>query len=397
VKWHAFDVRRGLSFAYLRISKAVRADHKTLLLRCAQEDNGGVLRGAGDWSDYEWMIFAGMTRTEIDDLVGAGVAAFMPRFEATRYVEEVLAAALEEGDRDPDAIPDAIPRKTMRDPVQGGFIGDRDPDRDPGFDGSRQGSREGLDLVVFDYDIGGEVRYREVVEQRTNAVISRWNRAEQIRLRFPTPAVTSEECQPDRDPAIPRDPDAPVLRPVIRPVVHGTERNEEDPPQPPRGRGGQSSPRRRISDPRTRLQLENFWRWLIAARPKSLSREKWGGAKASSFRAILRQSMLSELEVGELLERVRNDLVAKFRDERWRAEIIEEKRSFRTYVGNGDWSTPLAPTIVNAIAQKPPAESAWDRRSYLVAKIEDPDVPEKEKEQFRAKLAELDAQAPRPS
>jgi len=366
--WHAFNVKRGLSIEYRRVPKPVRADHFTLLLRCAELENGGVIRNAGAFTDDDWLCLGIRTR-EVDALVAYGLARWVPSAQLPLVVprpdREVDPDRIATGSRDPLAIHDEIRQKTL----QEGSVTDRDMDRAI-HDEIRH--FEGCDLVVVDYDVGGEERNRELSEAGQKGAISRWNQPEQRSLPFPPakpPPPPPESCRDpsrsgletgSRDPAIGQANGQANAR-------HDTERHETLPPTPSLAGGGVSRSFVRHPSKSAWLRFQSFWTWLQQARPQGLDRHKWGGgAKKRARYVVWRQAEMEarlrrdkepdDEDVLALLDKAREDLGKKFRNGRWLRDASFQKWSVVTYFADEHYHIPLHPEAPTLTLVEDPAE-----------------------------------------
>lgn len=51
----------------LLASSTTRATWVWLLAYCVEQENGGIIKGAGSWSDREWGISCGVTKVEVEN------------------------------------------------------------------------------------------------------------------------------------------------------------------------------------------------------------------------------------------------------------------------------------------------------------------------------------------
>lgn len=333
MRWFAVNVERVDSPEYLEIDPEVRADHLAVLTRCARRDNSGVFRGAAAWGDRQCLAYMGLGREQLDALVAAHLAAWAP----TEAVDRMLADLTPGEDQELGDVPDdrrwtgpqhiavaAVRDHAMRDHASGERSRDvRSLDSSAPRDLSA--ISEATDLVVFDYDLFGQVRNARKTEVAEKANKVRWGQAQQL-------------------PLVPTSRDRPVrqqsdLSPITESLTESTARHGTD-PTPPKAppRGGGRSPRRGPT-PDERSALEGFWAWLHDARPASLDRFNWGGARRQTFAAICGTADEEGLTVVGMVERLRLHLEQAFRDTRWVDE--NTKRCLKTYVPSGDWQTPV--------------------------------------------------------
>jgi hypothetical protein len=73
VDWFRVDVAFVLSAEFLALPEAPRAHWLALAAYCAQQENGGVLKGAVAWRDREWSFSAGMRQRSVRVLVNLGL------------------------------------------------------------------------------------------------------------------------------------------------------------------------------------------------------------------------------------------------------------------------------------------------------------------------------------
>lgn len=73
MEWFRVDVAFILSAEFLALPEAPRAHWLSLAAYCAQQHNGGVIRGAVKWRDREWRYAAGMLRRSADAMVARGL------------------------------------------------------------------------------------------------------------------------------------------------------------------------------------------------------------------------------------------------------------------------------------------------------------------------------------
>lgn len=354
--WHAFNVKRGLSLEYRRIPKVVRADHHTLLLLCANLENGGVIRDGGAFTDEEWLLL-GLRTVDVDALVAYGLARWVASPQLPLVGSRLDPDRISTGSRDPD-------------------LGAAEIQIGASNDGSRQdlGIHDeirhfrGCDLVVVDYDVGGEERNRELSEAGQKGAISRWSQPEQRSLPFPAPAAAATvppnpEIRPgsalqtgSRDPAIGQAIGEANAR-------HGTERHEPLPQPPPQGGGGSFV---RHPSKTAWLRFQSFWTWLQQARPLALDRFKWGGAKKRARYVVWRQAEMearlrkdrepNDDDVCALLDLAREDLRKKFRNGRWLQDASFQKWSIVTYFADEHYHMPLEPAAPALTLVEDPAE-----------------------------------------
>lgn len=387
MKWHAADVARGLEAGYLMVGKSVRADHQVLKLLCAKLENRGVIRGALDWDDRRWRLFTEGTleHDEVDGVIAAGLAVYVPAPVAQAIEEEgdpdcgwitpgdvraLLEAAADRSDRSIGNVTDRLSDRISR-------------DQSTVFDAIGQAMMRSDNLVVIDYDLGGEIQNRLTREQQRNkAIIGAKKRAGQLALPLPGGPVASGPIGPN-EPPIDRSTDRSAAA-----AEHGSRFTEDrSPPTPPSG--GPSS--EVVAGREEQEQLDRFWGWFLRARPPELRTDRWGGARFLCLAAIVTRAAAEGKPVGPFLVELEAVLTRLFADHGWVRGMARSDRHFKSWVRQGDyWQPPAPPAPVLQIVRKAEPSPAERRRGVLLMRLERADVPEEEKERIRAELG-LDA------
>jgi hypothetical protein len=373
VKWHAFNLARGLSVDYWGLPAEVFRAHQLLLWACAQEENSGIWRDSESWPDRQWLRVTGIGLDEVKALVSAGLARWVTREQADALVADLTPTQAEIDSEDGidwercRITSEAVDRHSLSirstqlvDPIDTPCRSDRSP----------------IDLCVIDFDLGGQIKAQHISEMKRKAANHRWNQHRQLELLRP-PASEQRSLSigsiSDRHTA----GDARAMHSY-------SNRSGGTPPTPPAG--GRSRPAEPEPDREQLAQLEGFWAWLLRARPPQLNSALWGGGKKATMRAIVSRANEARVTVGELLEQLRRDLARKFRDPRWVSDWSSSKRGLRNYVRNDDWQTPL-PTVEQPRPAEVPETSNPD--AWLMAQLTDPAVPEDKKQGFKARWIEL--------
>lgn len=73
MEWFRVDVAFILSAEFLALPEAPRAHWLSLAAYCAQQENGGVLKGAAKWKDREWSFSAGLRLRSVQKLLELGL------------------------------------------------------------------------------------------------------------------------------------------------------------------------------------------------------------------------------------------------------------------------------------------------------------------------------------
>lgn len=387
MKWHAADVGRGLEAGYLMLDKAVRADHQVLKLLCAKLENRGMIRGALDWDARRWRLFTeGMLeQPEVEAVISAGLAV---------YVTEPVAKAIED-ETDPDcgwitpADLRALEEQAAAD--RSGTLPITSSDRIRSDQSTPDaaighGLTRSENLVVIDYDLGGEIQNRLTREEhRKSAYIGAKMRARQLNL----PLAASPEGAP------PIGPEGPPIdrndrsdRPIAQ---HGSRVTERSPPTPP---PGGPSPEVEVGGA-DQQQLDRFWGWFLRARPPELRTDRWGGARFLCLAAIVTRAAAEGKAIGEFVAELQAVLTRVFQDPGWVRAMAKSDRHFKSWVRQGDyWQPPAPPAPVLKIVRPPPEPTREERRrGVLLMQLERTDVPEAEKERIRAELAGMVGEA----
>lgn len=370
MKWHGFALERAQSPDYWRLPRAVIGAHQVALWQCAEAENAGVWRDAAGWSEREWIRFAGIDLAELAELAAAGLVVWLTRDETDRLLaaltpssdgpppddwercrvtfEAVALAVGECADRDrSDAPIDA----TLRSLHVGGCA-----DRD------RLRSKRCIispptpcaNLCILDYDLGGQLAAAISSEKGKKMAVSRWSdRAHQQELPFKSQR-TRRDVSSSGD--LSNDPE------IDAQAMHSYSYRDRISPQPPsRGADGAAPDRERTDDPR-----ESLWIWLLGARPRALSCDRWGGGRDGAFRTLDAVAASLCVPVGVLCDRIQADLRQKFENARWVADVADSKRGFRGYVRDRDFETPApaipirsALALVPAAPKTPPEARGW--------------------------------------
>jgi len=350
--WHAFNVARGMAEDYWDLPTDVVGAHFLLLLACCAANDGkgncGIWRDSVGWDTRKWLRFTGRTKEEIDRLVSHGLARWITREQGDALVAALTPTVDEiEGER----------FEWERCRITGAALDEHtaqsvDPDRHtpsiridtPGRSGStRIGTRiDPTDLVVVDFDLGGQVKAQLTSEINSRNAKMRWEAAKQLRLSgLQTDAPTTPKPRID-----PRIDEVQQMRSHCTGTVTDTEIGDT-PPKPPRV-GGASPPAASL-DSETAALLDSFWAWFKAARPIGLNTQLWGGAKPDSLRVLVRRTHgradplfpQEPVHLRLLLERIKADLSVKFKSEKWITDTVMSGVGFRSYVSKDQWKEEL--------------------------------------------------------
>jgi hypothetical protein len=381
VKWHAGDVARALSAAYWDLPREVIGAHYLLLQACAAAENSGVWRDSASWDQRQWLRFTGLEKAEVDGLVDNGLARWLTRDETEAVLADVTPSLDQVANAEDKEVlrercrltADAVDRCTSSIDRRGVSIA---------IDEARRSDRSRIDLLVIDFDLGGQVLAQFTSEVNRKNVQARWNRQKQLDLLRPP-------GEPQRTSSIGSIADRHSAGDTA--VIQSESKRNGDPPQPPL-RGGRFS-----VDPsrEEQAQLEGFWAWFLRVRPLLLNSALWGGGKQAAMKALAAKAADRRLTVAELLEVVKGDLERKFRDAKWVNDWALSGRGFRSYVRDDDWESTLPPPV--RAPQAAPLEdkgAVADRN--LVALLRDPDVPPERKEVAKQRWLEHHPGAPPP-
>jgi len=234
-----------------------------------------------------------------------------------------------------------------------------------------QQTDQDFDLLVVDYDLGGQVKAQITSEiAKANGQLG---------------GRPKQEILPGLDGRMRNDTDQHTdqrnfdNRPLTTGTGTGTREERRTPPYPPHG-GGVSEAALSREDAGL---LDGFWRggYLpLKPRDRGLPWPTWGAAKEDLFRAIVQRSKgdpsadplpKEPIPLRELLDRLRADLTAKFADERWVTEMIQSKIGLRRYISRDMWKEPLPDGPRLRVVREPtPAElerEAEQRRARQAA------------------------------